>query len=50
MNKPRFAEKTFAILKGGRCGVKISELPRKNGVSEAALYKCKPRCGSLSQI
>jgi putative transposase len=48
MKKSRFAEeRIIAILKQAEAGVKISELARKNGVSEATVYNWKARYGGL---
>ena len=48
MKKSRFTEeRIIAILKQADAGVKISELARKNGVSEATLYNWKARYGGL---
>lgn len=48
MKKSRFTEeRIIAILKQADAGVKVSELARKNGVSEATLYNWKARYGGL---
>ena len=48
MKKSRFTEeRIIAILKQADAGVKISELARKHGVSEATLYNWKARYGGL---
>ena len=48
MKKSRFSEeKITAVLKQGEAGVKMSELARKNGVSEATLYNWKARYGGM---
>jgi putative transposase len=48
MKKSRFTEeRIIAILKQADAGVKISELARKNGVSEATVYNWKARYGGL---
>jgi putative transposase len=48
MKKSRFTEeRIIAILKQADAGVKIAELARKNGVSEATLYNWKARYGGL---
>jgi putative transposase len=48
MKKSRFSEeKIIAVLKQGEAGVKMSELARKNGVSEATLYNWKARYGGM---
>ena len=48
MKKSRFTEeRIIAILKQADAGMKISELARKNGVSEATLYNWKARYGGL---
>lgn len=42
MKKSRFSEeKTIAVLKQWEAGVKVAELTRKHGVSEATLNECK---------
>ena len=48
MKKSRFTEeRIIAILKQADFGVKISELARKHGVSEATVYNWKARYGGL---
>ena len=44
MKKSRFSdEKIIAILKEGDAGVKVAELCRKHGMSDATYYKWKAR-------
>ena len=39
MKKSRFSEeKIIAVLKQAEAGVKVAELVRKNGISEATFY------------
>lgn len=48
MKKSRFSEeRIIAILKQADAGVRISELARKHGVSEATLCNWKARYGGL---
>jgi putative transposase len=48
MKKSRFSEeKIIAVLRQGEAGVKVTELARKNGVSEATLYNWKARYGGM---
>jgi putative transposase len=48
MKKSRFTEeRIIAILKQADAGVKMAELARKHGVSEATLYNWKARYGGL---
>ena len=48
MKKSRFSEeKIIAVLKQAEAGVKIAELARKNGVTEATLYNWKARYGGM---
>lgn len=48
MKKSRFSEeKIIAVLKQAEAGVKVSELVRKLGVSEATFYNWKARYGGL---
>ncbi len=48
MKKSRFSEeKIIAVLKQAEAGVKMTELARKNGVSEATVYNWKARYGGM---
>ena len=48
MKKSRFSEeKIIAVLKQADAGVKVAELVRKNGISEATFYNWKARYGGL---
>ena len=48
MKKSRFSEeKIIAILKQWEAGLRVPELTRKHGVSDATLYKWKARYGGL---
>jgi putative transposase len=48
VKKSRFSEeKIIAVLKQTEAGVKIAELARKNGVTEATLYNWKARYGGM---
>lgn len=48
MKKSRFSEeKIIAVLKQAEAGVKLAELARKHGVSEATLYNWKARYGGM---
>ena len=48
MKKSRFSEeKIIALLKQAEAGVKMAELARKHGVSEATLYNWKARYGGM---
>ena len=48
MKKSRFSEeKIIAVLKQAEAGVKVSELVRKLGISEATFYNWKARFGGL---
>jgi putative transposase len=48
VKKSRFSEeKIIAVLKQAEAGVKMTELARKNGVSEATLYNWKARYGGM---
>ena len=48
MKKSRFSEeKIIAVLKQAEAGVKVSELVRKLGVSEATFYNWKAKYGGL---
>lgn len=48
MKKSRFSEeKIIAILKQAEAGVKMAELVRKHGISEATFYNWKAKYGGL---
>jgi putative transposase len=48
VKKSRFSEeKIIAALKQAEAGVKVSELVRKHGVSEATFYNWKAKYGGL---
>jgi putative transposase len=48
MKKSRFSEeRIIGILKQAEAGVKVAELVRKHGVSEATFYNWKSRYGGL---
>lgn len=48
MKKSRFSEeKIIAILKQAEAGMKVSELARKHGLSEATFYNWKAKYGGL---
>ncbi len=48
MKKSRFSEeKIIAILKQAEAGVKVAELARKHGISEATFYNWKAKYGGL---
>lgn len=48
MKKSRFnEEKIIAVLKQAEAGVKVSELVRKLGISEATFYNWKAKYGGL---
>ena len=48
MKKSRFSEeKIIAVLKQAEAGVKVSELVRKHGISDATFYNWKPKYGGL---
>jgi putative transposase len=48
MKKSRFSEeKIIAVLKQAEAGVKVSELVRKHGISEATFYNWKAKYGGL---
>ena len=48
MKKSRFSEeKIIAVLEQAEAGVRVTELARKNGVSEATLYNWKARYGGM---
>jgi len=48
VKKSRFSEeKIIAVLEQAEAGVRVTELARKNGVSEATLYNWKARYGGM---
>ena len=48
MKKSRFSEeKIIAVLKQAEAGVKVSELVRTLGISEATFYNWKAKYGGL---
>jgi len=48
MKKSRFSEeRIIAILKQAEAGVKVAELVRRHGISEATYYNWKARYGGL---
>ena len=48
MKKSRFSEeKIIAVLKQAEAGVKVSELVRKHGISDATFYNWKAKYGGL---
>lgn len=48
MKKSRFSEeKIIAVLKQAEAGVKVAELARKHGISEATFYNWKAKYGGL---
>ena len=48
MKKSRFSEeRIIGILKQAEAGVKVAELVRKHGISEATFYNWKSRYGGL---
>jgi putative transposase len=48
VKKSRFSEKKIiAVLKQAEAGVKVAELVRKNGISEATFYNWKAKYGGL---
>ena len=48
MKKSRFSEeKIIAVLKQAEAGVKVAELVRKHGISEATFYNWKAKYGGL---
>ena len=48
MKKSRFSEeKIIAVLKQAGAGGKVTELVRKNGISEATFYNWKAKYGGL---
>ena len=48
MKKSRFSEeKIIGVLKQAEAGVKVAELVRKNGISEATFYNWKAKYGGL---
>lgn len=48
MKKSRFSEeKIIAVLKQAEAGVKVAELVRKHGISDATFYNWKAKYGGL---
>lgn len=48
MKKSRFSEeKIIAVLKQAEAGVKVTELVRRHGISEATFYNWKAKYGGL---
>ena len=48
MKKSRFSEeKIISVLKQAEAGVKVTELVRRNGISEATFYNWKAKYGGL---
>ena len=48
MKRLRFTdEQIIGVLKEAEAGAKIGELDRRHGVSEATIYKWKPKYGGL---
>jgi putative transposase len=48
MKKSRFSEeKIISVLKQAEAGMKVSELVRKHGISEATFYNWKAKYGGL---
>jgi putative transposase len=48
VKKSRFSEeKIIAVLKQAEAGVKVAELVRKHGISEATFYNWKAKYGGL---
>ena len=48
MKKSRFSEeKIIGVLKQAEAGVKVAELVRKHGISEATFYNWKAKYGGL---
>jgi putative transposase len=48
MKKSRFSEeKIIAVLQQAEAGVKVAELARKHGISEATFYNWKAKYGGL---
>jgi putative transposase len=48
MKKSRFSEeKIIAILKQAESGLRVAELARKHGISEATFYNWKARYGEM---
>ena len=49
MKKSRFSEeKIISVLKQAEAGVKVTELVRKNGISEATFYNWKAKYGGMT--
>lgn len=48
MKRSRFSEEQIiGILKEQEAGLKVADLCRKHGISDATFYKWKTRCGGL---